>query len=165
MTLTFRFRPECLNDKDTLISVLEQKGWQVTMRDVTGEGLDDISKALGSSVFEFETRDGHNLARVIEAMADVPDGHRMLQTLDLAGHFTGVSYDGCEERALRVMEISEQMSIYSLARYLQVASTKVLKASQDMGEDLPFASVEHQIVDTARLAETLRSNIETPSLD
>lgn len=102
-----RIRPECEADIKSLEDLITDPLGPDRLVLVNPAPADASESAklmhqLGGMVWEFEARSADEAAHLISCMARVPDGHRMLQTIDLADAFTGDAFDGEAERAQRI---------------------------------------------------------------
>jgi hypothetical protein len=102
-----RFRPECLHDYNVLEGLLHptvRERVTLTNPEPAPDSSDSFHK-LGEMVWEVELASAEDLLILMDAMLRVPDGHRMLQTIDQADSFTGEGYEGREDRSARILEL------------------------------------------------------------
>ena len=90
-----RFRAECEYDVDVLKEALARKGIESRLSEIPKQ------KAQGP-VWEFEAANNQDAIQLLRALMGVEDGHRMLQTLDVADHYDGEAFSDNEARTTRV---------------------------------------------------------------
>lgn len=117
--MILRFRPECLHDLDVLRSSLPD--FSFTIPATQGGSGEGALHGLGSGDVDVTVESRDALERLVSAMAAQEDGHRMWQTLDVAGQFTGDAFEGEESgryarlEALLDLETSYEDSIFKRA--------------------------------------------------
>jgi len=118
--LKLRTRPECKADGEALegelIAALGSD--RLTLLNPKASHGEDVLHAVGGMVWEFEATSPRDVALLIQAMASVPDGHRMVQTLDEAENFTGDAFEDEAERAKRILALLGDGEENALQTYL-----------------------------------------------
>ncbi|MBW3243357.1 hypothetical protein KUV57_11845 [Epibacterium sp. DP7N7-1] len=103
--LKLRTRPECQADGEALegelIAAMEFA--RLTLLNPKAPEGQDILHSVGGMIWEFEATSPREVAVLIQAMDSVPDGHRMVQTLDEVNSFSGDAFQGEAERAKRIL--------------------------------------------------------------
>lgn len=105
--IKIRFRPECQADAEKLFEI---RGGSDRFVSITPEPPAENAMArtmffTGEREWEIEIVSDGDMTDLIASMLEVPDGHRMLQTVDVAEHFTGEAFDGAEERSQRIVAL------------------------------------------------------------
>ena len=147
-----RFRPEFLNDIEGLEDALEDLDADLAVVCANA----DESEAnpffgIGNAYFDVMVREAGQLSTLLQAMLNVEDGHRMLQTLDLASNFTGDEVSDMLGRTMRVLLVEDEIPTPLAMAYVEVAGVKEIGSTLEEISALVHTGAESDIIDTSLL--------------